>query len=354
LLGSRHGSRLVENSGEVPPHPNLLFAIRRLMLEEVPRDVERKMPKVMELATRLRKELPLFRMKKREAFKFVTGVDAGSQILMLASKHYAIISALTYSLPSGSCFFHNPESLSYPLSFPGARFRGIVSVRREARLYETACSFLEGNPGVDLLLIDGPLAFSNLWGITGREQDRQRLINGVNRFLELCMDKDVVVAGIVKRPSARYLVYYMGLNEETELSDSFLLLQALRSGERTDIFSPRTALRCVSRASTFMDAIHCPIYSFYGRFSNDWSIPPVRIDLPVFSLGSLDDIADYCYGTSFWMGIPHALVRADEEVRISKKFMSEVYMEIVSRIGRKTGKVSLLAPYWGEGVWMGA
>jgi hypothetical protein len=354
LLESRHGSRVIEDSGEVPHHPNLLFAIRKLMLEEVSDEVERKMPEVMEMATRLRKELPLFDMRKREAFKLVAGVDAGSQILILASTRYAIISALAYSLPSGSCFFHAPESLSYPLSFPGARFRGVVSVRREACLYETACSFIEGNPGVDLVLIDGPLAFSNLWGITGREQDRRRLIDGVNRFLDLCMDANVVVSGIVKRPSARYLVYYMGLKEATELSDSFLLLQALRSGERTDIFSPRAALRRVSRASTFMDAVHYPIYSFYGRFSHDWSIPPVRIDLPVFSLGHLDDIADYCYGTSFWMGIPHAIVRADEEVRISKQFMSDVYMEIVSRVGRRTGKVSLLAPRWGEGVWMGA
>lgn len=354
MLESHHGSMVIEDSEEIPHHPNILFAIRRLMLDEVSGEVERKIPEVMELATRLRRELPLFGMRKRETFKLVTGVDAGSQILILASTRYAIMSALAYSLPSGSRFFNAPESLSYPISFPETRFGGVVSVRREARLYETAFSFIERNPEVDLVLIDGPLAFSNLWGITGQVQDRRRLINGVNRFLDLCMDEDVVVAGIVKRPSARYLVYYMGLKPETELSDSFLLLQALRSGERTDIFSPRAALRRVSRASSFMDSIHYPIYSFYGRFSHDWSIPPVRIDLPVFSLGYLDDIADYCYSTSFWMGIPHAIVRADEEVRISKQFMSDVYMEIVSRVGRRTGKVSLLAPHWGEGVWMGA
>jgi len=353
LLESRQGSRVVEDSGEVPPHPNLLFAIRKLMLEEVTGDVEERMPEVKELAARMRRELTLSGMRRREPFGAVAGVDAGSQILPLASTCYAVISALVYSLPFGSCFFLAPESLSYPGSLPGSRFKGVVSVRREAKLYETACSFIEGNPGVGLVLIDGPLAFSNLWGITGQGRDRRRLIDGVNRFLSLCMEEDVVVAGIVKRPSARYLVYHMGLQEETEFPDAFLLLQALEPGERTDIFSPRAALRRVSRASTFMDAVQCPIYSFYGRFSHDWSIPPIRVDLPAFSLGHLDDVADYCYGTSFWMGIPHAIVRADEEVRISKRFMSDVYMETVSRVGRRTGEVSFLAPYWGEGAWMG-
>jgi len=103
-----------------------------------------------------------------------------------------------------------------------------------------------------------------------------------------------------------------------------------------------------------MDAVHCPVYSFYGRFSSDWLIPPVRIDLPAFSLGHLEEVADYCYGTSFWRGIPLAIVRADEEVRISKRFMGEIYSEIVSCVGRRNGEVSHLAPYWGEGVWMGA
>jgi translation elongation factor EF-G len=47
-------------------------------------------------------------------------------------------------------------------------------------------------------------------------------------------------------------------------------------------------------------------------------------------------------------------VRADEEVRISRRFMGEVYRDIVSRVGRLSGEISHLAPYWGEGRWMGA
>ena len=354
MLKYSQKSKAVENLRGFSSHPSLCLAIRNLMLEEVSSNIEEESPAVRELAARMRRELSLFEMRKRGPFKAVAGVDAGSQILPLASRRYAVISALVYSLPSGSCFFLAPESLTFPYTMSDKGFKGAVSVSREAKLYETACCFIERHPGVRLVLVDGPLAFSNWWSMTGRRRDRQRLIEAVNLFLRLCREEDVVVAGVVKRPSARYMVYHMNLQGETDLPDAFLLLQALRPGERTEIFSPRAALRRVARASPFMDAVHCPVYSFYGRFSSDWSIPPIRVDLPAFSLGHLDEVADYCYGTSYWRGIPLAIVRADEEVRISKRFMGEIYAEIVSCVGRRMGEVSHLAPYWGEGVWMGA
>jgi len=336
------------------PHPNLCLAIRNLVLGEISSDVEEASPTVMKLASRMRRELAFAGMSKRESFRTVAGVDAGSQILPLASRRYAVVSALVYSLPSGSNFFLAPESLSFPYTLSGERFKGMVSVRREAKLYETACAYLEGHPGVQLVLVDGPLAFSNWWNMTGRRRDRQRLIDAVNRFLRLCMEENIVVAGVVKRPSARYLVHHLGLQDETDLPDAFLLLQALRPGERTEVFSPRAALRSVVSAASFMDAVGFPIHSFYGRFSREWSIPPVRIDLPAFSLGYLDEIADYCYWSGFWNGVPLPIVRADEEVHISKRFMGEIYTELVSYVGRRTGEVSHLAPCWGEGGWMGA
>ena len=354
MLTYREKLETVESLEPSEIHSTLSLAIRNLMLEQVTGDVEEETAAVRELAARLRREVPFFEMNRRDPFRAVAGIDAGSQILPLASRRYAVISALVYSLPSCSRFFLAPESLMFPYTLAGDRLKGVVSVRREAKLYETACSFIEAHQEVGLVLVDGPLAFSNWWSMTGERRDRQRLIDAVNRFLRLCMDGEIVVAGVVKRPSARYLVYHLGLKEETDLPDAFLLLQALRPGERTGVFSPRAALRRVVRVAPFMDAVCCPIYSFYGRFSRDWSIPPIRIDLPAFSLGYLDEVADYCYGSSLWNGIPLPIMRADEDVRISKRFMAEVYAEIVGRVGRRTGEVSQLAPYWGEGKWMGA
>jgi hypothetical protein len=332
---------------------NLYLSVRNLLLGKIYNDVEEDAPTVRKLAARIRNEMTLYNMSKRDPFHDVAGADASSQVLPLASRRYAVISALVCSLPSGTRFFLQPESLSLPYNVAGERLLGVVNVRREAKLYETAYHFIERKPGIRLLLIDGPLFFSNLWSMAGRERDRQRFVDAVNKFLGLCNEEEVTVAGVVKRPSARYLVYHMGLQRETDLPDSFLLLHALKQGERTDIFSPRSALRRTIRSSSFMDAIGYPIYSFYGRFSREWSIPPVRIDLPASSLSRLEDVADYCYGSSFYEGIPLPIVRADEEVQISKRFISEVYADIVGRVSRRLGAVSHLAPYWGEGKWMG-
>jgi hypothetical protein len=138
------------------------------------------------------------------------------------------------------------------------------------------------------------------------------------------------------------------------LPDSFLLLHALKPGERTDIFSPKTALAQASRTAEFMGNLDVPVYSFYGRMTREWSIPPIRVDLPAHSLGALDDVADYCYGSALGNGIPLPIVKADEEVKITRRFMADVYGEVLSRVSRRTGEVRGLAPYWGEGKWMGA
>jgi hypothetical protein len=131
------------------------------------------------------------------------------------------------------------------------------------------------------------------------------------------------------------------------------MLHTLEAGERTDIFSPKTGLRMATRRSSFMDAIEVPIYSCYLRVSKEWQKPPIRIDLPVYCLDDLDDVANYCYSTSYWTGLPLPIVKADEEVKVSKGFIADVYSEALSRVCRLSGEMSQLAPFWGEANWMG-
>ena len=334
--------------------PNLSLSLRNLLLTEITGDILEEGPQVKELAARIRAENTFYSLRKREAYRRVTGVDAGSQMIPLASRRYAVLGAMAYSLNDGHKFFLQPESFSQPYSLARDRFPSTVNLRREAKLYETANRFLEEHSGTDLLLIDGPLAFSNAWRNAGREEDRRRLIDAVNLLIDKCRQLGVVAAGVVKRPSARYLVHYLGLQDETDLPDSFLMLHALEPGQRTDIFSAKTAMRMASGGSGFMDAVDEPIYSFYARLTGEWSIPPIRIDLPAFCLSEIDDVADYCYSTSLYNGVPLAIVKADEAVKVTRRFISDVYSEIVTRVGREVGEVSQLAPYWGEGEWMGA
>ena len=335
------------------PFKSLRLSMRDLLLKEVAGNIVSEQPKIAALAERIRSEAPIYPMSKHEEYLKVVGVDAGSQILPLASRRYAVISALAYSLPVGSRFFLQPELMMISNTISSKMFEATINLRREAKLYETAIHFLEETPDTELILIDGPLCFSDWWKLSGGIKDRQRLIDGVNKLLKICRDFGVVVAGVVKRPSARYFIYHMKMQADTGLPDSSLLLQTLHPGERTDIFSPRAAMQEANRSSDFMDALQVPVYSFYGRMTREWSIPPIRIDLPAHCLASLDDVADYCYASSMFSGIPLPILKADEAVKITRSFVAEVYGEILSKVSRNTGEVRGLAPYWGEGRWMG-
>ena len=172
----------------------------------------------------------------------------------------------------------------------------------------------------------------------------------MNRLLRRCKEKGITLAGIVKRPSARYLINFLGLEKETDYTDSFLMLHTLTPGERTEIFSPR--MGC-ARISSMMDAIEATIYSSYVRLTKDWQIPPIRIDLPDYCLDQFEEIGNYCYSTSYWNGIPYPIVKADEEVKVTKRFICDVYSEVLGRVSRVNGEIMHVAPFWGESGWMG-
>jgi hypothetical protein len=339
---------------DVAPVSNLSLSIRNLLIEEISSDLGMDGLDAAGLAKMVRERMDILPMRKRECFKRVVGVDAGSQIIPLAARQYAVFSALAYSLPQGSRFFLQPESMSCTYSMGVDRFKGSVNLCREAKLYETAYKFIENGNNPELVLIDGPLAFSSWWQKTGTEKERLRLFKSIRNLLNTSQEKGIIIAGIVKRPSARYLIHYHRLAKDTDLSDSFLMHLTLKEGERTDIFSINTALMLSGKNKLPMNLAESPIYSTYCRTTNDWSIPPIRIDVPAYSLANIDEITDYCYSTSYWNGIPLAILRADEDVKVSRRFIGDIYSEIVGYVGRDSGEVKRLAPYWGEGNWLGA
>jgi len=323
------------------------LALRNLIINEVSKDVHEDFLKLPEVVSAVEKKLAFYHVDRKIAYGRVAGADAGSQRVPLASRWFAVIAALVYQLPNAERYFTNPETIRLPYSFSGEKFHEIVSVRREAKLFETSASFLMNRGTVDLILVDGPLAFSNWWANKGKERDRFALISSINLLLNLCAEEGVAVAGVVKRATARYLINYLGLQQKTSLSDSFVILQILKPGERTDVFSPGDGLKRTVRATPFMDLIDHSIYSFYLRSSSNHLVPPIRIDIPGFMLDRVDDLAGYCCSTAVRDGIPLPIVKADEEVRVTKKFVNEVYSELIPRLERRFAP-SLAAGIWGE------
>jgi len=331
----------------VTTYPRLCLALRNLILDEVSQDIHEDILRLPEVISAIRERIALYPVERKAAYEKVAGVDAGSQRVPLASRWFAVIAALVYRLPKAERYFNEPETIKLPYSFSGEKFHEIVSIRREAKLFETSVSFLKNRGAVDLILVDGPLAFGNWWTNKAEREDRSALVSSVNSLLSLCEEKGIAVAGVVKRATARYLIHYLGLCQITSLSDAFVLLQVLKPGQRTDIFSPSEALRRTMRAAPFMDRISHPVYSFYLRSSSHYLSPPIRIDLPKFMLASVDNLAGYCYSTAVREGIPLPIVKADEEVRVTKNFINEIYSELIPRLEGRFGDSSLAAGIWG-------
>ena len=328
-------------------YPRLCLALRNLIIDEVSKDAHEDFTRLPEIISEVKRQLNFYLVDRIVTYERVAGADAGSQRVPLASRWFAVITALVYQLPNARRYFTSPEAIKLPYGFSGEKFHEIVSVRRETKLFETSASFLMKNDGVDLMLIDGPLAFSNWWARKGEERDRLALISSISLLLNMCAERGVAVAGIVKRATARYLIRYLGLQEKTSLPDAFILLHMLKPGERTEVFSPRNALRKTVRAAPFMDLIDCPIYSFYMRTSSNRLLPPIRIDIPESMLSHVDELAGYCHSTAVRDGIPLPIVKADEEVRVTKKFVNEVYSELIPRLESRFGP-SLAAAIRGE------
>jgi len=345
----RENNSLISGSlkGRITTYPHLCLSLRNLILDEVSKDAQDDFLRLPEVVSVVKERLSFYSVDRETAYKRVAGADAGSQRVPVASRWFAVIAALVYQLPSAERYFTDPETIKLPYSFSGDKFHEIVSVRREAKLFETSAEFVMNRGAVDLILVDGPLAFGNWWANKGEERDRFTLISSINLLLSLCALESVAVAGVVKRTTARYLIHHLGLQQRTSLSDAFVLLQTLKPGERTDIFSPGDALKRTVRSAPFMDLIDHPIYSFYMRSSSNYLVPPIRIDVPVFMLDRVDDIAGYCYSTAVRDGIPLPVVKADEEVRVTKTFVNEVYSELIPRLESHFGG-SLIAGIWGE------
>jgi len=328
-------------------YPRLCLALRNLILDEVSKDVQNDLLKLPQVVEAIKEKIAICSVDRKIAYNRVAGVDAGSQRVPLASRWFAVIAALVYVLPDAERYFTNPESIKLPYGFSSENFQETVSLRRETKLFETAASFLMNRESVDLVLVDGPLAFGNWWTNKGEKQDRLGLISSINLLLNVCAERGIAVAGVVKRATARYLINYLGLRQQTALSDAFVLLQTLKPGERTDVFSPREALRRTVRAAPFMDRIDYPIFSFYLRSSSSSLSPPIRVDVPKFMLKSVDAIASYCYATAVHEGIPLPIVKADEEVKVTKNFVDAIYAELIPRLENRFGASSMAAGIWG-------
>ncbi len=226
----------------------------------------------------------------------------------------------------------------------------VLDKLREAKVFETALRALEEfDP--ELLVIDGPLmpygALAKMpTGTLYEKQAFTRYKRSVLRLLGEAEARGVSVIGFVKRPRSAFL-HHEGVIDE-KIYDHMFLTGVLSVGEycpcpprripvSEELIHDREVLELAGRTGLS--------YTF-ARFTE--ATAPYRIDFGPLEAG-YEDILSYLYSNRTREGIPYHVMKADEETKISRKLMRELYEDALHAyikrvLGGAGGRVSSIVP----------
>lgn len=256
-------------------------------------------------------------------------VDGGSNVISLNIGYIGVISSIGVIIENNVVVdrvIPKPEVL--PIN-PDEIFEyetidileTIVDRMREALVFETARKLLSRD--IELLIIDGPIIpYGALGKIVKNTESEWFSINKYeNAIINLHNDsirKETSVIGFVKRPRSKYF--------KTKFYDHIYLSNYLGEGEYSPDPPGVIDLKTIHEENIRRIAeIIKPKYVFI-RLTN--STPPYRVDLGHLNT-DYRKILSYIYITRTREGIPYAIMKADEEAKITKRLMREIYDDVL-------------------------
>ena len=294
-------------------------------------------------------------------FKRVGVVDGGSNVIALNNGYIGVVVSIGLVIEDNHVIYRvvgEPEIVpNDPRELPSYESReligSVIDKIREALVFETASKILNRHD-VDLLVLDGPLIpYGALAKIITRTRTEyvawRRYREAVVKMLEESVGGNASVIGFVKRPRSRYLARMFNWNG----FDHIVLSKTLKPGQYypdppmeikadEELFHEREVLDLVERVK--------PRFT-YMRFND--STPPFRIDYGyVTSSDIYRDVLEYLYSIRTREGIPYIIMKADEETKITRKLIRELYEDalhtcIIESIRDDRSKLIPLLPEYG-------
>ena len=268
----------------------------------------------------------------------VVVVDGGSSVIPLNMGYMGICAAIAIHISSNRVA---GRYVAEPLIIPSDprditmyetldQTTSVMDKVREALVFELASNVVK-RVKPDLLIIDGPLIpYSALAKRVVSSRDElealRRYKDAVLRLLKISSDEDVNVIGFVKRPRSMFL-YRLGISNEA-IYDHVYLSRVMSPGEyfpdpplrlpaSEELFHEEEILELVRRIN--------PRFTFL-RFT--YQTPPYRIDLGYLNRDYYD-VFSYLYLVRTREGIPYPVMKADEETKLSRKLMKELYEDVL-------------------------
>jgi len=348
----------LELKEEVTTYSKLSLSIRSRLLNYVSEIVDKSMrqrvatDKIQFLSQYIAKAEP------RRVFETYASIDAASGVLSMNIGFIGLYGSLAVIFPDLKRFFTSesfgifPENPGELTKFSSPHiFNLALDIRREKSLIVTAIE-LAREYNVELILLDGPLIppfnvpMKGDWILARREY-----VDYVSKLMELidvCKELGVSLSGFVKRPKSKILV-------NCSIGD------VLRPLVGSNVFDHVIADFILREKGEFFPIINGKLDSvaleFNGRKINvsfvflktSRSTSPYRLDIANTAGDKKPtDIISFILSDLTSEGIPFSILKVDEEVKMSKRLMKELYDDVVHSIAYKYGKISLVNLVWGE------
>lgn len=285
-------------------------------------------------------------------------VDGGSGIMALNVGYIGIASAIGIVIEDNEVV---ERAIAEPVVVPedpvlldefeeSSAVESILDKTREALVFETACKIVTKD--LDLLIIDGPLApYGALAKKTMQtkleENAWERYKKAVLKLHEEAGSKEQSVVGFVKRPRSTYIMRLFGQHG----FDHVYLSRIIKPGE----YYPNPPLNLSQYTYLFHDPEVSELISSvcimttYLRLLE--STPPSRVDLGC-GVTKYENVLSYLYSTKTREGIPYPIMKADEEAKITRRLIKELYEDalheyIVKHVKNKPYMLLPLLPEYG-------
>lgn len=296
-----------------------------------------------------------------ESFDRIAVVDGGSNILSLNIGYIGVVVAVGVLIAGNRIEYRvlgEPEIVpsdprELPLYENPDMIGDIADKLREALVFETARRLLKHKP--DLLIVDGPIIpygalAKKTIGSSSEEYAWKRYRESVINLHRESVESEVNVIGFVKRPRSKYISMKLGVDG----FDHVLLSKYIDSGEyapdppweldyTTEYFHEKEVAEIIKSIR--------PRYTYIRLTS---STPPYRVDI-AHVVRSYREILSYLYRSRTREGIPYPLMKADEDTKLTRKLVRELYEDalhnyIVRYARDNPDKIIPILPEYG-GVW---
>ncbi|RLF18782.1 MAG: hypothetical protein DRZ82_07625 [Thermoprotei archaeon] len=294
----------------------------------------------------------------------MVALDGGSANINMEIGHLGLYVALAVVFPEmrriylkDSCGLIPSDPTRISEYVDPIMFNRLLDLRRERKVFELAC-YIARNMKVDVILIDGPLIPTPKIGLddVNKElsEEYDMYFRAIRELHRICYEKEILLIGFVKRARSKLIMRDLEDSEVVmpeplrrglllpDTYDTMIVDLVLKEGE----LFPYPPMIIKHNKAKYIQSISCFI-----KVNED--ITPFRVDIAGSALKEgysafergIGLIKEYM--TSY--GVPYPILKVDEEVKLSRRLIRELYDDLRYRYFSKVkDRIVSIKTIWGE------